>query len=289
MRLKFAIFSTLMCLSVAMTAQIRFGFKTGLNFSQLKGPAELDANSKSLETINNTTGFHIGMTFGYKFIDHFGVRGEFVYSKKGMKYNYEGPAYKLFFESNVNKLVTGSGKYLVNVNNSYFDLPVMFYGKWRDFEISAGAYASILIQTIGEGAFTLSNGVSPLNNKVADIQFNLIHNYRRDDPGGSAQGENLIVKVDANNLEIPKTIGAYYELKEDKGSLYNSFDFGLVGGLSYYLSSSLYLGARLQYGLADITNNNADVAKSVSDKGAPIFRNDKDRNFTIQASVGFSF
>jgi hypothetical protein len=72
--------------------------------------------------------------------------------------------------------------------------------------------------------------------------------------------------------------------------LYNSVDYGLVGGISYYISSGLYLTARVQYGLADITNNDADLSKAhVGTNGELIYRADKHQNFMIQASVGFSF
>ena len=52
----------------------------------------------------------------------------------------------------------------------------------------------------------------------------------------------------------------------------------------------MYAGVRLQYGLADVTNNQADLQKnSTGNNKALIFRDDKDKNFSIQASVGFSF
>jgi hypothetical protein len=67
-------------------------------------------------------------------------------------------------------------------------------------------------------------------------------------------------------------------------------DYGVVGGISYYISSALYLSARIQYGLADITNNNVDLSKAkTGENNSLIYRDDKDQNFMIQASVGFSF
>jgi hypothetical protein len=290
MKLKIALFSLLMIFSATTYGQLRYGFKTGLNFATLDGPSETDASGKALEDNKNTTGFHIGMTFGYKIVDHFGLRGEIVYSKKGIKYRYDGPTYWTFSDANNPSIfTTGTGKYLVNVNNSYFDIPIMAYSKWGDFEISVGAYASLMVQSIGEGALEYSNAKTPQGAAVDNVEFNLVHNYRKDKPGEFSTTEEIIVNIGNKKVEVPKTIGAYFDQKEDRGSLYKSFDYGLVGGLSYYLSSSLYLGGRLQYGLSDITNNKADVAHSVSDNGQPVYRNDNDRNFTIQAFVGFSF
>ena len=90
--------------------------------------------------------------------------------------------------------------------------------------------------------------------------------------------------------ETPKTLGAYYDYPEDKGNLYKSIDFGLVGGIAYYISNALYITGRVQYGLSDITNNDADLAKArVGTNGELIYRDAKHQNFMIQASVGFSF
>lgn len=272
-------------------AQLRYGFKTGLNFARFDGPSETSAAGNSLENWENTTGFHIGMTLGYKFTDHFGVRGEFLYSKRGARYTFEGPSFRLFTYEGGSTFATGNSKYQIRVNNTYFDLPVVAYTRWGDFEISGGVYGGVLVQSIGEGSLTFENGVTTSGYPLEKTQFNLQHNYRRDDPGGFAGSETFIININPNKkIELPKTIGAYYDYKTDQGSLYNSLDYGVVGGVTYYLSAALYAHVRLQYGLADITRNEADAAKGVSETGgALIFRNDKDRNFLIQASVGFSF
>ena len=278
--------------SLTMQAQLRYGFKTGLNFATIKGESELGANGADLETWNNATGFQIGITLGYPVTDHFGVRGELMYSKKGAKYIYDGPSYKFFRNSTTTKFTTGNAKYLINITNSYLDIPIMAYGRLGDFEFSGGVYGALLLQSTGEGALTYSNAISvvPPNNPVAELKVNLSHNYRRDDPGEGDGTETVSVQVDAAKVDVSKTQGAYYDYTEDRGSLYNSFDYGLVGGVSYYLGKALYLSARVQYGLADLSNSKADLSKaSVNDDLSLKYRDDKDHNFVIQASVGFSF
>jgi hypothetical protein len=55
------------------------------------------------------------------------------------------------------------------------------------------------------------------------------------------------------------------------------------------MNQSLFIGGRLQYGLADLTRTNADV--SISQKntdGTAVLRADKDHNYTFQVYVGFS-
>jgi prolipoprotein diacylglyceryltransferase len=81
-----------------------------------------------------------------------------------------------------------------------------------------------------------------------------------------------------------------HRYKVDPQVIWDCALYGLIGGVSFYMSSALYLGARIQYGLADITNNNADIAKArTGDAKSLILQNDSDQNFVIQASVGFSF
>jgi hypothetical protein len=282
-------------------AQIKYGFKTGLNFAKFQGPSETDNQGLGLETWDNSTGFHIGMTFSYKFSDRFGVRGEALYSKRGSKYTYDGQAYRFFKHTTGQVYTSGNARYLINVNNSYIDIPLMAFGKFGHFEVYAGGYLGFLAASSGEGSLRYSGKTALGNNAYinpntseTELNFNLNHNYRRDDPGaGSSQGgdeSSVNVKVDGFIAETPKTMGAYYDFNEDKGALYNTLDYGVVGGISYYISSALYLSARIQYGLADITNNNVDLSKAkTGENNSLIYRDDKDQNFMIQASVGFSF
>lgn len=287
-----------------VNAQMKYGFKTGLNFARMIGAEETNISGDNLETWENVTGFHIGMTFAYKFTDNFGLRGELLYSKRGAKYTFDGQSYRIFKHPTGSILTLGSARYLINVNNSYFDLPVMAYARWGDFEISGGAYAGLLIQSIGEGSLRYS-GKTALGNDIyvnpnssdTELNFNLNYNYRKDDPGaGSSKTDNeQPVSVKVNNIisETPKTLGAYYDYPAGSERLYNALDYGLVGGISYYISNALYIHVRAQYGLADITNNNADLSRATApasvDPKDLKYRDDKDRNFMIQASVGFSF
>ena len=298
MKLKHVFCLLFATLAFSMNAQIRYGFKTGLNFAKFSGPSEIDADGKELESWSNVTGFHIGATFGYHFTDNYSLVAELLFSKRGAKYIFDGASYRVFSYSSSPTLSTGTSRYLINVNNSYIDIPLTFVARWGDFEISAGGYTGFLVGSVGDGSLRYSGKTVPLGNTVtnvgtgaSELVWNLNHNYRKDKPGGGEGEGEVIVKVDARNIETPGTLGAYYDYPEDKGKLYNSVDYGLIGGIAYYLSNSLYVGARLQYGLADITNNNADLSKTqinVTD-GTLVYLNDKDKNFMIQASIGFSF
>ncbi|MBK8556169.1 MAG: outer membrane beta-barrel protein [Lewinellaceae bacterium] len=283
------LFTALLFTMHTAQAQLRMGFKTGLNFATMNGPSEADDAGTSLESTQNVTGFHIGATFSQEITDNFGIRAELLYSKKGMRYSFDGQAYRNFSYTGGSTRTTGTARYRLNVNNSWLDIPLVAYGRFGSFEISAGGYAAVLLSSVGDGSMQYNGKTIPLNNPTGELMFLLDYNYRKDAPGGGDSKETIQAKVDSKNIELPRYLGAYYDLPEDKGNLYNNFDYGLTGGVTYFLSRALYATVRLQYGLADLTNNNADLSKVRTNQGELIYLNDKDTNFTIQASVGFSF
>ena len=120
----------------------------------------------------------------------------------------------------------------------------------------------------------------------------MTYNYNKDKfgEGDNAQSEIAYFNTaQTRKSTLPKTFGAYYDYNEDRGNLYKFVDYGLSAGASIYVSRSLFVGARLQYGLADLTNNNADQSKyERDDNGFLLFRNDKDLNYNIQVFAGFS-
>jgi hypothetical protein len=309
MKLKLSLMVLCFLMLGSAGAQMRYGFKTGLNFANISGPSEKDASGNALEKFGGTTGFHIGVTFSYKVVDNFGFRGEVLYSKKGTKYTFKGPSYYIFDYTGGSTMSTGTADYLINVNNAYIDVPVLAYVRMKSFELSAGAYIGFLIQSVGDGSFTYSDAKTvPLGNTIyadangnnkydkgEDLQFNLDYNYNRNNPGAGTGATTTTAKVDGHNVNLLKTVGAYYDYTTKNGNLYNRLDYGLTGGITYFLSHALYASLRLQYGLADVTNNNVDRNRTIPagvkpvDFKAPTLSNDKDRNFVIQASVGFSF
>ena len=301
MKLKYALAFLFLAFVCSLNAQIRYGFKTGLNFAHFNGPSEMDDAGKDLESWSNITGFHIGATFAYQFTDNYSLRAELLYSKRGAKYTFDGQSYRTFRYDNSSTMSFGNSRYLVNINNSYIDIPVTAVARWGDFEISGGAYVGFLISSVGDGSLRYSGKTAPpqnytikdVNTGKDELVFNLNYNYRKDNPGEGGDDVGAVIAELSSaplRLEMPGTLGAYYDYTEDRGSLFNSLDYGLIGGVSYYLSSSLYAGVRLQYGMADVTNSDADVSKArLNEDGTFIYRDDKDKNFSIQVSVGFSF
>ncbi len=284
--------------SCSLNAQIRYGFKTGLSFAHFNGPSETNDAGASLETWKNVTGFHIGATFSYHFTDNYSVRAELLYSKKGAKYTFDGQSYRVFRYETGSTLSSGTSRYLININNSYIDIPLLGVARWGDFELSAGGYVSFLVGSIGDGSLRYSGKTAPpqefqikdKNTGKDQLVFNLNYNYRKDKPGEGDNAGKVIAELGTRDVELPNTLGAYFDYTEDKGNLFNGLDYGLTGGVAYYLSRSLYAGVRIQYGMADITRNAADLSKvSVNADGSGIYRNDKDKNFAVQVTVGFGF
>jgi hypothetical protein len=278
-------------------AQFKTGFKTGLNFATIKGPSEKDAAGNSLESWKNTTGFHIGMTIAKPITDAFGVRAEVLYSKKGGLYTFDAPTagttFRYFKIGNDNIFTTSEkSKVLISTNNTYIDVPLTVYGRFKNFEIQAGASVGFLVSSYGEGSMNYQGKTNPPQNvSTGDLNYNLNYNYKKDAPGGfDEKGQKISVKINAQNQDFPQTLGAYYDQTTDNGNLYNTVDVAGVFGVSYYMSRSLYANVRLQYGFSDITNNKADQSRTQLDANkAPVFNADKDQNFLISASVGFSF
>ncbi len=287
------IFSVMLAFSSAVSAQeFSFGFKTGLNFSNIKGDEEKTADAT--ETLDQNIGFHFGATFAWEITDIMGLRAELMYSQKGTKRSFEGPSYYTFTTPNNDKfLTTGIRQQEMNVGNSYIELPIMAYFKPHSrFEIYGGMSFGVLVNSTAFGNIKFSDikyaGIPAVPNS---IDHELDFNYLSDKAGEQTYDNPAeTVKINNNNVPFPQTAGAYFEFVEDRGKLYSAFDLGVVGGLSVYLSKSLYVSGRINYGLLDITKTKADVSlSSLDDNNEFISRNDDDRNVTIQASIGFSF
>lgn len=277
----------------ASAQDFSFGFKTGLNFSNIKGDLEKTADGK--ESLDRNIGFHFGATFAWKATDLMGLRAELMYSQKGTKRAYNGSSYYTFVDLNdVKYPTTGIRQEDLNVNNSYIELPVMGYFKPHSrVEIYGGMSIGVLVSSTAFGNIKLSD-IKSENGAAASpnvIDHELDFNYLSDKPGEQTYANPAeTVSINNENVPYPQTAGAYFEFVEDRGKLYKAFDLGVIGGLSVYLSKSLYVSGRINYGLLDITKTKADVSfasKDASNEFIP--RNDDDRNVTIQVSIGFSF
>ncbi|MBK7634687.1 MAG: hypothetical protein IPJ13_10625 [Saprospiraceae bacterium] len=93
-------------------------------------------------------------------------------------------------------------------------------------------------------------------------------------------------------MTLARDAGAYYNYAstEMDGKLYNRWDFGLTGGISYFINKGFYFGLKYDFGLMDITNNKMDFLRKKQTKlRAKVLSNHFDRNVGFQASFGFRF
>ncbi|HKK78406.1 MAG TPA: hypothetical protein VJ933_02205, partial [Phaeodactylibacter sp.] len=98
------------------------------------------------------------------------------------------------------------------------------------------------------------------------------------------------LQVDNRSVFLPDELNARYQQLDDDDNLFNTLDVGLVGGISYFLNKGLFIGGRVNYSLIDITEQSQDISRStINPDNTYVTRDDDDRNFVLQLSVGFSF
>ncbi len=279
--------------SIAATAQdYAYGFKAGLNFNRIRGDAETDDAGNEIESFSGNSGFHVGATFSWKATELMGVRGEFLFSQKGGRRKFEGQSYYIFDAGDDKRIfATGTRDMSLNITQSYIDIPVMGYFKpvsW--LEIYAGGNVGFLVASSAFGDLKFS-GVAQNGAVVSEIRHELDFSYHGDDPGEAEFAEPpASLTIGTEQVILPQKGGAYFEFSEDRGTLYKVIDAGVLGGISAFLSSSLYVSFRANIGLTDVTKSKADVSLAKLDENNQfISRNDKDTNYSLQASVGFSF
>ncbi|HMQ46288.1 MAG TPA: outer membrane beta-barrel protein [Saprospiraceae bacterium] len=266
------------------------GFRAGLNFARFSGPSETSASGGELEEFSNSTGFHIGAAFGITFEETYGFRGELLYSQKGTQYNYAGESYWILEAQDNSRLyASGNRTTSLSITNSYIDIPVTAFYKLGRLELSAGVSAGILVGSRGAGEVIFS-GQTATGAAVDPFTIALDLNYFSDGFRRTDIDDVEVRTIQGKTVEIPKTLGAYYQELEGKDQLFETLDFGLVGGLAFYLNQGLYLGLRMNYGLSDITKKERDISRKELDTNNNfILLDDKDRNVNLQASIGFSF
>ncbi|MCB9283098.1 MAG: PorT family protein [Lewinellaceae bacterium] len=269
---------------------LTYGFKAGLNFSTLNGELEKDDAGTTVEEFNRVTSFHVGFGFSYNFSDYFGARAELMYSQKGARLRYDGASFETL-TSNAGIQIIGNGTRTTrnDVLNSYIDLPVTLYVRPLEWlEISVGPSVGVLVSATGAGSTTFS-GKTLSGTTIPEHSLTLEYNYLKDETGGADLNNSTTLKIGNQEVDLPSKVGAYYEIPRVDGNFFNVLDLGLNAGLSVYLSKTLYLGGRLNYGLSDATNNAYDFSQVKLDaENARIPRSDFDRNVSIQASVGFN-
>ncbi|MDG2448652.1 MAG: outer membrane beta-barrel protein [Saprospiraceae bacterium] len=284
------------------------GIRAGLNFAQFSGPTELDVN----ESYSISSGFHFGISFQWNFNSFFGLKSEIMYSQIGTKYEYNDIGYYLFdFVNTVDVerfVVKDQSNLTLDVSNAHISFPITGHVSLGEkFEIFGGAYFNLLVSPVGIGEWTF--GEPGLNAPDHTFRQTLDYNYNSDWAGPfgvNRIGQPILIIVNNQDVDLASLPGAYFllppndvtfDINEDSNNIFEppvkrfkGIDYGVIGGISYYINKGLYLSARLEYGLNDITNQEVDYSiKNVNDDGSLIFNDDFDRNINLGISLGFRF
>lgn len=270
------------------------GFKAGINFSNFDGPSIMDANGNELENFKYSTGFHFGTSVNFNVTDYFGLRAEIIYGQKGTEYDFNGASFLPFYLENQDGFLvaTGNRNAIFTVTNTYLEFPVSAFVRFRRLELSGGLSFGILLSSRAAGEIAFSNGNFANRNTLDNTVIIVDGSYFDVEPFDPANaGQSEIFRVDNNNrVVIPELIGTYYENENASKSLYRRLDASVQGGASFYLNEGLYVSFKAYYGLTDITRNEEDFSiTEINADNTLVFRDDQDRNITLQASVGFHF
>src|SRR5688572_17218545 len=198
--------------SVTLKSQIDkigYGFRAGMSIAKIDGTSELGPNGEELEENKMASGFHIGMSFNFKFTDIMGLRTELTYSRRGNDYLYDGPSYFMLPSTTQPVTIMGNRRQKVNLSNSYVDVPLLLYYKLGNFEISGGLNTGLLVSSTAIGNIEFDR-ISPLGAPQESFAVNVDYNYKKDD-AGSASSETKIVEVDGIDYTLPVFLGAYYD------------------------------------------------------------------------------
>lgn len=270
---------------VSIQAQ-SFGVRAGLNFPTFNGPLE-----NASEKHGFGTGFHFGINYGLDVSDMFSVIFEVGYSQNGMKYTYNGDSY--FIIRNEDKTIweKGSRDMDLRISTGYISLPVVANYKFsRKFEVYGGVYGNILVSPTARGSVTFVSTDNP--DRIKFIQ-SLDYKYNSDKALGTQFTRARRIGVyDSEGKEVyfGKIAGAYFQHAEKRANSINMFDAGFIGGANYFLNRGFYIGARLEYGLLDLTDNRMDVNMAdLTEDNQFVYRNDRDTHLGINVSMGFRF
>ncbi len=265
-----------------------FGIRAGLNYSTFRG------DKLPEETFGYSGGFHFGLTYALHITDLFSLRAELIYAQLGTEYLYKGESYYIVRQSDKVTYERGILDYYdLKISNAYMSIPIV-----ADFKVSkkwnifAGPYVNILVGATGRGELQFRSTEHP-----DEFYFNqsLDFNYNSDRPkeisGTFVNGlDNIGILIDGKEVTLPRFAGAYTLQGKKTANRFNPLDVGITAGFQYAFNKGIFVGAQVDYGFLDLTNNKADLSlKYLKDDFNLVFEDDKDTHFGIHLSFGFRF
>lgn len=283
----------LLSLSSAVFTQdknISWELKGGFTFASISGPAEKIGNTRITENFSYQTGLHASVGFTSMLTRHSGLRLELMFNRRGTNYNFTGQSYWFFETPNHEELFSfGTRKTELSITTDFLEMPLLYFVRANRVELSGGVSMGYLIDARGKGKLVYS-GITEGGSTVAPFNIRLDFDYLKDPLEPLPAQINLLRSLDGQIVEIPQTIGAYYEASNSEARRFHRFDAQIIAGISFFLSEELFIGLRINYGITDLTNNLQDISMTqVNSDKSLIRRSDYDRNFAFQSSIGLRF
>ena len=274
----------------AQSGEWKVGFELGWSNSKTTGDLE-SSGGMDFESQEYNPGFHLYLYARRYYTDLFGIQFGLAYNQRGTKKEFEGPSYYKFgLQGDIQQTALVQRFQTLKTLNGYLDIPILAFHKIGErLEVGAGVYGGFLVVSKADGELRITErtaGGTPLDGFFITSDFN----YLKDDFGQQVFGVQS-VNVNGRTFEEPTTIGAYYEYDSDPGeNLYGTFDYGVMAQIGFYFNESLNIKGRFFYGLADVTIEEADAARGeLGPNQEVIFRDDIDRDLSMQISLGFLF
>ncbi len=274
-------------------AQHKIGVRAGYNYASISGPLEVG------EELNVNRGFHFGINYTYHFTPDFGIRGELMYTQRGTTQRFQDTTgvFQIIKPISLGSspfVAEGKKDLTIEITNAYFSIPITAnYRIANKFEFFGGISIDFMIGSSGRGNVDFESiGRDPFIGYIQSYDFN--YNSDRAGQFNDFVTDFVTITVDGESVLLPKIVGAYYDYTPvadfDLPNKFNKLDAHLIGGLNYFINSGFYLGARLEYGLRDITLEEMDNSlRELNADGSFVTRDDFDRSVSISASFGFRF
>lgn len=283
----------LVTLSTSLYSQHKVGIRAGLNFSSFSG--ELEEN----EDYGISSGFHFGINYTYLFNDNLSFRGEISYIQRGANQSLQDTSGSVYYIINPlevgvdNILAFGEIDYQIEITNAYLSIPITTHYRVNKFEFFGGASVDFLIGPRARGL------VDFRSDELIDEPFfftqSLDYRYSSDVAGSFNDfvQDNIVININGENLLLPRFAGAYYNFTTAQlngQQRFKRIDSHLIFGLNYFINPGFYIGARGEFGLFDITNDEIDISlRELDSNNEFILRTDTDRSISLSVSVGFRF
>lgn len=294
--------------------KIEYGIKAGFNLSKFMGPSEMDKLGSPLESQELGFRIYVAAYSRYKLATNWWIGAEVGFSQKGGITTFEGTSFEKL-QTDTTK--TARRRTVMNTTLNYVDIPILISTNivHPKIELSFGPNIGILAGASGQGntkynidkadnSFTIANSAINTEPVIGIVEYDLEFNHYTDKAGASKGINNAqasptrIIDINGSQTFYESVIGAYtlpnQKLARTNGvsNLYKPIDLGLNFGITFRATGSLRVGVKANISLLDITNDAMDFSQGGAAGNfwrMSVIRPDFDRNFTINAFVGFGF